>query len=390
MTEGIFDLFESVHTPHYSNAEGSQRIADRIDVHRFDYRPELEGVRVALFGVLDGRKSGDNEGCADGSKGIRECLYRLTPHGGWQATVDLGDLRPGLTEEDTAAAVESVTSELIQMGIIPIVIGGGQDLTVSLFKALEILGKPTQVVTIDSRLDFGADPDQVTSLNFMNEVILHEPNFLFDYTNLGHQGYLTDPDTLELLEKMQFDSVRLGKVNASVEQVEPILRDADLVSIDCGAIRGSDHSAHALAGPNGLSAAVSCQLARYAGMSDNLKVFGIFEHNASLDDRDRGGQLVGQILWHVLDGIFAQKSDYPKCSAEEYMRYTMSIDNVDQDVVFLKSSRSDRWWMEVPYPLKKGNQMHRTHLASCSYADYQMASTGEMPDRWWNTFQKLG
>ena len=111
MTEGIFDLFESVHTPHYSNAEGSQRIADRIDVHRFDYRPELEGVRVALFGVLDGRRSGDNEGCADGSKGIRECLYRLTPHGGWQATVDLGDLRPGLTEEDTAAAVESVNNQ---------------------------------------------------------------------------------------------------------------------------------------------------------------------------------------------------------------------------------------------------------------------------------------
>ena len=63
MTEGIYDLFESVNTPHYSNAEGSQRIADRIDVHRFDYRPELEGVRVAIFGVLDGRRSGDNEGC---------------------------------------------------------------------------------------------------------------------------------------------------------------------------------------------------------------------------------------------------------------------------------------------------------------------------------------
>ena len=62
MLDGIYDLFESVTTPHYSNAEGSQRIAERIDVHQFDHRPELEGARVALFGVMDGRKSGDNEG----------------------------------------------------------------------------------------------------------------------------------------------------------------------------------------------------------------------------------------------------------------------------------------------------------------------------------------
>ena len=390
MTEGIYDLFESVHTPHYSNAEGSQRLADRIDVHRFDHRPELEGVRVALFGILDGRRSGDNEGCASGPQAIRECLYRLTPHSSWQATVDLGDLRPGLTEDDTAAAVESVASELIQMGIIPIVMGGGQDLTVSLYKALEILAQPAQVVTLDSRLDFGADPEQMTSLNFMNEIILHEPNFLFDYTNLGHQGYLTDPDTLDLLEKMQFDSVRLGSVQASLNEMEPLLRDADLVSIDCSVIRGSDHPAHAAAGPNGLSAPAACQLARYAGMSDRLKVLGIFEHNMSLDDRNRGAQLIGQILWHVLDGVFAQKADYPKCSIDEYKRYLMDLDGIDQEVVFLKSDRSDRWRMEVPYPLKKGNQMNRTHYASCSYSDYELASKGEMPDRWWKTFQKLG
>ena len=390
MTDGIYDLFESVHTPHYTNAEGSQRIADRIDVHRFDHRPELEGVRVAIFGILDGRRSGDNEGCADAPQVIRECLYRLTPHASWQATVDLGDLRPGLTEDDTAAAVESVTSELVQMGIIPLIIGGGQDLTVSLYKALEILGQPAQVVTLDARLDFGADPEQVTSLNFMNEVILHEPNFLFDYTNLGHQGYLTDPDTLELLEKMQFEALRLGNVQGNIEEMEPILRDADLVSIDCGVIRAADHPAHAHAGPNGLSAASACQLARYAGMSDRLKVLGIFEHNRSLDDRDRGSQLAGQILWHVLDGIFAQKADYPKCSIDEYTRYVVDLEEVDQDVIFHKSGRSDRWWMEVPYPLKKGNQLQRSHFISCSYRDYESASKGEMPDRWWRTFQRLG
>lgn len=385
MLDGIYDLFESVITPHYSNAEGSQRIAERIDVHSFEHRPQLEGARVALFGVMDGRKSGDNEGCSEGPQRIRECLYRLTPHAHWQQTIDLGDLRPGLTEEDTVAAVESVIAELTQQGIIPVVMGGGQDLTTAMYRALEPFGKPVQVVTLDARLDFGADPDQGTSLNFMNDIILHEPNYLFNYTNLGHQGYLTDPDTLDLLDKMQFESVRLGSVMDRPDLMEPILRDADLVSIDTGVIRGADHAAHVNAGPNGLDARTACQLARYAGMSDTLKAIGIFEHNPDLDNRDFGAQLIGQIVWHVLDGIFAQKSDYPKCALDEYARYVVDLSDIDQSIVFLKSSRSDRWWMEIPNP----SRLDRPEIVSCSYEDYEEASRGKMPDRWWKTLQKL-
>ncbi len=385
MLDGIYDLFESVTTPHYSNAEGSQRIAERIDVHQFDHRPELEGARVALFGVMDGRKSGDNEGCSEGPGQIREVLYRLTPHAHWQTTIDLGDLRPGATEADTAAAVQSVVAELTQQGIIPVVLGGGQDLTTALYLALQPFGKPVQLVTLDSRLDFGADPDQGTSRNFMNDIILHEPNYLFNYTNVGHQGYLTDPDTLELLDKMQFESIRLGEINRNPALMEPVLRDADLISIDTSVIQGSDHVAHAEAGPNGIDARTMCQLARYAGMSDQMKVIGIFEHNPDLDNRNLGAQLIGQVVWHVLDGIYAQKSDYPKCGLNEYARYVVDLSDVEQAVVFYKSSKSDRWWMEVPFPGQKTG----AHIVGCAYEDYLEASAGKMPDRWWKTLQKL-
>ena len=385
MLDGIYDLFESVTTPHYSNAEGSQRIAERIDVHQFDHRPELEGARVALFGVMDGRKSGDNEGCSEGPGQIREVLYRLTPHAHWQTTIDLGDLRPGATEADTAAAVQSVVAELTQQGIIPVVLGGGQDLTTALYLALQPFGKPVQLVTLDSRLDFGADPDQGTSRNFMNDIILHEPNYLFNYTNVGHQGYLTDPDTLELLDKMQFESIRLGEINRNPALMEPVLRDADLISIDTSVIQGSDHVAHAEAGPNGIDARTMCQLARYAGMSDQMKVIGISEHNPDLDNRNLGAQLIGQVVWHVLDGIYAQKSDYPKCGLNEYARYVVDLSDVEQAVVFYKSSKSDRWWMEVPFPGQKTG----AHIVGCAYEDYLEASAGKMPDRWWKTLQKL-
>jgi arginase family enzyme len=385
MLDGIYDLFDSVITPHYSNAEGAQRIAERIDVHSFENRPELEGARVAIFGVLEGRKSGDNEGCSEGPQRIRECLYRLTPHSHWQTTIDLGNLRPGVTETDTIAAVQSIVGELTQQGIVPVILGGGQDLTTAMYKALEPFGRPVQLVTMDSRLDFGADPDQGTSRNFMNDIILHEPNYLFNYTNIGHQGFLTDPDTLDLLEKLQFESIRLGQVMDRPDLIEPILRDADLVSIDVGAIRGCDHTAHAAAGPNGVDARTACQLARYAGMSDNLKAIGIFEHNPDLDNRDLGAQLIGQMIWHILDGIYAQKSDFPKCPLEEYAKYVVDLSDVEQAIVFYKSSRSDRWWMEIPYP----HRNEQKQIVGCSYEDYLEASEGKMPERWWKTVQKL-
>lgn len=390
MSNGLYDLFSSVPMPWYSNAEGTPRLAERVEVHRIDHRPELEGARVAIFGVQDGRRSGDNEGCAAGSEAIREALYRLTPHRNWQTTVDLGDLRPGVTTADTLAAVRSVASELIEMGIIPIVLGGGHDLTLGLYRALETLGQPVNLVTWDHRLDFGADPENTTARNYLNEIILHEPNYLFDYVNVGHQGYLTDPDTLDLMAQLQFDAHRLGAVHANPAAFEPILRDADLVSIDLGVVRAAEHPAHADAGPNGLDALQACQLGRYAGMSDRLKAVGIFEHNPDLDDRGRGAMLAAQLVWHILDGIFSQPADYPKCPKEDYTRYIVDLPDVRHEVVFYKSPRSDRWWMEVPFPAPGEKAEDRTLLVSCDYATYEEAMRGELPERWWRVFQKLG
>jgi hypothetical protein len=178
-------------------------------------------------------------------------------------------------------------------------------------------------------------------------------------------------------------------VHDDVEAMEPILRDADLVSIDMQAVRGADHPAHAEAGPNGLDAQQICRLGRYAGMSDRLKAIGLFEHNPDLDHRHLGAELCGQVVWHILEGIFSQKADYPKCAKESYQRYVVDLENVRHEVVFYKSPRSDRWWMEVPFPPRKGNDLRRELLISCSYEDYQEAAHGNLPDRWWKTFQKL-
>jgi formiminoglutamase len=389
MLDGFLDLFEPVNAPDFSNAEGVARIADRIEAHRFDARPMLEGARVALFGVNDGRRSGDNEGCAGAPDAIRHWLYQLVPPQPWQPTVDLGDIRAGATEDDTYAAVQSVVAELVQMGIVPIVLGGGHDLTVPMYRALESVGRPMNVVTVDPRLDFGGDPSLVSSRNHMNSVVMHEPNFLFDYANVGHQGYLTDPDTLELLERLQFEAIRLGGLLQNMRHVEPIVRNADLVTVDMASVRASDHPASTHASPNGMTAEHLCQLSRYVGMSDRLLATGFFEHNPDLDDRGRGAHLVAQGVWHVLDGVFNQKGDHPKCSTDDYLRYVVDLPGEQHEIAFYKSPKSDRWWMDVPMPNSDKSNLLPSLLVPCSYEEYVEASEGSLPDRWWRTYQKL-
>ena len=389
MSDGFLEMFEPANPPDFSNAEGVARIADRIETHRFDHHPMLEGARVAIFGVNDGRRSGDNEGCAGAPDAIRHWLYQLVPPSTWKPTVDLGDLRAGADESDTHAAVQSVVAELVQMGIIPIVLGGGHDLNVPMYKALETVGRPINVVTVDPRLDFGGDPSVVHARNHMNEVVMHEPNYLFDYANLGHQGYLTDPDTLELLQRLQFEAVRLGTLLQHIQHTEPVVRNADLVTVDVASIRASDHPASAHAGPNGMTAEHLCQLSRYIGMSDRLLALGFFEHNPDLDDRGRGAQLVAQGVWHALDGIFNQKGDHPKCSTDEYLRYVVDLPGENHEIAFYKSPKSDRWWMDVPVPTQEKNNLLPSLLVPCSYDEYVEASEGNVPDRWWRTYQKL-
>lgn len=389
MSSKLYELLQPVDTFFFGNPEGSARIADKIDIHRFDNKPSIEGCRVAILGVNDGRNSGDNAGCSAGPDAIRNYLYKLTPHSRWASVADIGDIRNSFAEDDTEIALIAIVSELVQMGIIPIVLGGGQDLTYAMYSALESVGRPMNVVTVDQRLDFGGDPQVATSRNFMNRIVLHEPNYLFDYVNVGHQGYLSDPDTLDLLERLQFEAIRLGQVHTDPKLLEPTFRNADLISIDMGAIRAADHPASVHAGPNGITASQICQIARYAGLSDRMLALGIFEHNPDLDDRGRGAHLSAQVVWHMLDGIFYQTGDHPKCSSEEYTRYVVDLPGNNHEVAFFKSSRSDRWWMDVPIPTSKQNNKDHHHLVPCSYEDYEEAASGQLPDRWWRTYQKL-
>jgi len=168
-----------------------------------------------------------------------------------------------------------------------------------------------------------------------------------------------------------------------------LIRNADILSIDLRSIRSESMPINGFPMPNGISGKEICQMAWYAGMSDKLTSIGLYEYNELDDTNGVGAMLVAQIIWYFIEGYSQRKEDFPKSSTRNYIKYTIHLNDNEHELIFYKSPKSDRWWVEVPYPDGKEAKYFRHLIVPCTYEDYQNASNGEMPDIWWQTFQKL-
>lgn len=357
-------------------------------IQNFDNQ-SIKDYNLAIIGVGEDRNANNNSGCGIAPNHVRKYLYRLTGFKSNVNIVDLGNLKIGATTQDTYFALSSIIEHLVKNNVVPIIIGGSQDLTYANFLAYKDLEQTVNLVSIDSKFNLGSADENINSNNFLTKIILHQPNFLFNYSNIGYQSYFIDKDEIELMSKLFFDTYRLGQVQNNIEEVEPIVRNADILSFDVSAIRQSEAPANNNASPNGFYGEQACQIARYAGFSDKLTSIGFYELNPELDRNNQTSHSVAQMIWYFIDGYVNRKNDFPLGSRKNYLKYMVNIQEGDKEVVFYKSDKSERWWMDVPYPAHKKIKYERHLLIPCSYSDYQIACENEIPDRWWQTFQKL-
>ena len=349
---------------------------------------DISNFDIAIIGVGEERNS-NNKGCASAPNQVRKYLYRLIGHNAPTKILDLGNLKVGSTTEDTYFALSSILEDLIKQNILPVIIGGSQDLTYANFLAYKNLEQTVNLVAVDSRFNLGEADEELSSKNFLTKIILHQPNYLFNYSNIGYQSYFIDKEELDLISKLYFDSYRLGQVQKNIEEVEPIVRNADILSFDISAIRQSEAPGNKNASPNGFYGEQACQISRYAGMSDKLTSVGFYELNPELDTNGQTAHSVAQMIWYFIDGYNHRKNDFPVGSRKTYLKYIVNIQDGKNEVVFYKSDKSERWWMDVPYPAHNKIQYERHLLVPCSYNDYMTACDNEVPNRWWQTFQKL-
>lgn len=347
--------------------------------------PSLENKKIAILGVQEDRASVGNSGTGKDLDAIRKELYQLYP-GNWPINVaDLGNIQQGNTIEDTYFALNELLSYLLKRGVIPVILGGGQDLTYSNYRAYDSLEQTVNIVAVDSKFDLGSIEDELTSQSYLSKIVMNQPANLFNFCNIGYQTYFNSQEEIELLESLFFETHRLGEVSNSIQLVEPVLRDADIVSVDMSSVKNADAPANNNATPNGFSGAEICAISRYAGISDKVTSFGIYEYNSKFDVKNQTAQLISQMIWYFIEGVNYRANDYPFGLKDNYQKYIVPIE--DQLLNFHKSNKSGRWWMEIN--INKNNKNSRHTLIPCTYQDYISATNQEIPDRWFRTLKKI-
>jgi len=350
-----------------------------------DSFPDLKGIQIALVGLKETRGSKQSESMERASAEIREKLYELKKGALPYKIADLGDLISGESLNDTYQNIRQVGDYLMKQQILPVFFGGSHDLDYGQYLSYQKMKKLITMVTVDAKIDMeetGPESDRHTQ-----EIVLHQPNFLFSNIHLAYQSFLVDPTLVKVLEKLYFDHVRLGQIRDNFKEIEPLIRDADLMSFDLCAIQSSVAPGAIDAQPFGLSGEEACQICWFAGTNEKLSSFGVYGYDPYFDDaNNKSAKVAAVMIWYFIEGFYSRKDSLSFKSAD-YVKFTVSLDAKPNTLVFYKSKRSGKWWMEIPH--NETYRFDRVSTVPCSYSDYQLAQKGEIPERWINAQIKL-
>jgi arginase family enzyme len=366
----------------YINGLSTQHLGSKVVFHTDKEFPDIDKVKIAIIGVLENRGAVNYVDDEVNLYEVRKELYSLFP-GNWHSSIaDLGDIIPGNSLEDTFFALQKVAAKLIRKGVIPLIIGGSQDLTYPLYRAYDKQEQMVNLVSIDSRFDFGKQEDGIKANSYLSRIILDEPNNLFNYTNIGYQTYYNSQEEIDLIEKLFFDAYRLGEISNNIELSEPTLRDADIVSLDLNSVKSSYSGNFVTFIPNGFDGKEICSLSRYAGISDKVSSLGIFNFNNKKEE----SVLIAQIIWYFIEGVNYRSNEYPFGTKENYLKYIVPLES--EELVFYKSNKTGRWWIEINFFAWQHNKLKKNTLLSCSHDEYLAACNNEIPERWWKAQRK--
>ncbi|MBN8688244.1 MAG: formimidoylglutamase [Chitinophagales bacterium] len=365
----ISDFLSPVNLHEISNDEGYKdgQLGKSIDVYAEEF-PYLDEAQLVIVGCGEQRGSGRLPGTSNAPDLIRKQFYSLYY---WHQDIriaDVGNIKTGAQFTDTYAALKTVVEELITDGKTVVILGGSHDLTLAQYFAYASAKRTIEASAVDALIDLNMD-SPFRHENFLMEMLTGEPNFLRHYNHIGFQSYFVHPRMLETLDKLRFDCYRVGSVKESIDEMEPVIRNSNLFSFDISAI-ASAYAPASMVSPNGLNGEEACVLLRYAGMSPNVNTIGIYGYNEQHDKDELTAKQISHMLWYLLDGRSRGRKEATLDEKDSFNEYYMAFAEVE--TIFLQSKKTGRWWMQLPD--KK--------FIACSYKDYLLASSNEIPERW--------
>ncbi|MCU4174479.1 arginase family protein [Carboxylicivirga sp. N1Y90] len=368
-------------TPSFEGGD-EERLIHQVSYFHDQSNIDVSGFDVAIIGVPDARHS-VRKGASELPDIARTYLYGLRQLSKSMKILDLGNLL-GKTVDDRYSALQDVVAELCRLNVFPLVIGGGQDYTIPMSKAIKRINQNFRLAIIDSKIDWVASVNDFSSDGFLSFLCNNEERIPQDISVIGVQKYLLGQKQEDFIKQYSFDFLRLGEIRRKgICCAEPWLRDADLVSLDMTSVKQGDQPAHVSPMPNGFRSEDVCQLAWYSGLSDKLMAFGLFELDVQKDNQSQGVALSAQVIWHLLEGISLRYNDYPKKEIDEYKQFIVHLEDYEQDIKFYQNQNNDRWWVEVPV------SHDQTEIVACDKSDFEKASQNDIPERWFRFIRKM-
>ena len=376
----------SIEEPGFDNLTGNAGFPHNISIHT-ENEPirDLRGFKVALLGVPDGRNS-PNHGSVNAPDAIRKQLYCLAKIPGKIKIIDLGNMKQGVSFSDTLAGLTDILCTLLKENIFPVIIGGSSALVTSIDRAFTVLKTIYTLVSVDPRIDYSNAENSPDSFNYLNKIIGSHKSTFSQYINIGYQTYLNDQQVMNRFIRRHSELIRIGDVRQAIYLTEPLFRDSDAAIFDISAVRQSDAPGTAIPSPNGFYGEEICLLSRYVGISDNLKIFGLFDVSPELDSRCQTTGLAAQIIWFFLEGFSQKQYESPVLSnsnAGRFIKYHVRVTDLEDDLIFVKSNLTERWWIEL------NDENKASIYVACSHDDYLKANRNEVPERWVNAANRL-
>lgn len=324
---------------------------------------DLEPIDIAIF----------SWGNSEHYQGIRRSIYQLSSNFKTKRIIDLG-----VVNQNLVPLVELIDL-LLQKNVFPIVISADNRAVEAQLKAYEQKDELLNVALFDSTVPYSLESKPL----LINKLLKYHPQLLFHLNCIGAQSYLIDKQAVDFLEDKYFEVYRLGKIQSRLEEIEPMVRNADLTAFSLASIRAADAPAQAYKNPNGLLAAEACKIMRYITMSDQLSSLCIHSFDSKANDQEQTTNMIAQLIWFAVEGFFARTQELP-IDKKELRAYVVDNTTLGIPIAFYKSFKSDRWWFEIPEALHTKHQ-----LLACSYRDYQIACEGDLPNRILNAINRL-
>lgn len=109
------------------------------------------------------------------------------------------------------------------------------------------------------------------------------------------------------MEKLYFDTYRLGQVQRDMGKTEADRPKRRHTFLDLTAIRRSNAPGNGKATPKACCRRRGLQIVRYAGLSDKLSSFGLYELNPAFDEHGQTAHLAAQMIWYLTEGYYNRK-----------------------------------------------------------------------------------